>query len=166
MNSHVWQQNKKNTLDMTLRQVHSSHLMIGFWPRHLSPRTNVHVRRCPEPPNRPGQVCRSLQKKLKNQHPEVFLPISMNFNELFAFNWNVVNFRSFFVAAQLRNHQPTVAILEVLLLHRSLLLLELESMAAKCSLKGQAIWPWLSKLRKRNLIILNQEVLKSSRNIK
>ena len=53
----------------------------------------------------------------------VFLPIWVNFHELFAFNWNVLNFRSFCLASQLQNHQPTFAILEVLLLHQFLLLL-------------------------------------------
>ena len=44
----------------------TSHLMIGFWPRHLSPRTNVHVRRCPEPPKqvRSGlEVCTEINEK-------------------------------------------------------------------------------------------------------
>lgn len=56
---------KKTHIGHDLTPSRTSHLMIGFWPRHLWPRTNVHVRRCPEPPNRPGQVCRSMQKKMK-----------------------------------------------------------------------------------------------------
>lgn len=115
---------KKNTLDMTLRQVDAHHIWwsaSGLATFHQEPMFTFvaaqnHL-------NRSGQVCRSLQKRWKNQHPGVLLPISMNFQELFAFNGNVLNFRSFCAAAQLRNHQPTVAILEVLLLHNFLLFL-------------------------------------------
>lgn len=56
----------------------TSHLMIGFWPRHLSPRTNVHVRRCPEPPK---QVRSGLQVFTEKMKKSASWSVAPNLNE-------------------------------------------------------------------------------------